>query len=102
MAEKTGNKEKETFFTYKGKPLVRNGGTIYYGDMADPYVAMLQVMDAKEFKDMSLPQKVSVQILSTDSTLRPKERVKKRTEKGTLYEAINIASIWLERMLESN
>lgn len=98
MAEKKQNQE---MLSYKGKPLVRNENTIYYGNMSDPYVAMLQIMDNKVFSDMEIPQRVSVQILSTDTDLRPKERVKKRTEKGTLYEAISIASIWLERMLET-
>lgn len=98
MAEKNA---KSKMLTYKGKPLVRNGNTIYYGDMSEPYVAMLQIMEGKEMGDLELPQKVSVQILSTDADLRPKERVKKRTEKNTLYDAINIASIWLERTLES-
>ncbi len=83
MAEKTVTTKKEQALTFKGKPLVRNGNTIYYGFMSDPYVAMLQ-------------------ILSTDADLRPKERIKKRTEKNSLYDAINIASIWLERTLESN
>jgi len=97
MAEKT---KKEETLLYKGKPLVRSGNTIYYGDMRDPYVAMLQIFDAKEFSDLQLPQRVSVQILSTDATLRPKERIKKKTDKASLYDAMNIASIWLERMLE--
>lgn len=97
MAEK---RQKEKMLTYKGKPLVRSGNTIYFGDMADPYVAMLQILDSKAFGDTELPQKVSIQILSTDSELRPKERVKKRSEKATLYEAMRIASIWLERMLD--
>ena len=93
--------DKTNMLSYKGRPMVRNGNTIYYGDMSEPYVAMLQIMDNKKFADMELPQRVSVQILSTDADLRPKERVKKRTEKNTLYEAINIASIWLERTLET-
>mgnify|MGYP007113478778 CR=1 FL=1 len=38
---------KDTFLTYKGKPLVRCGKTIYYGDMADPFVACLQVQSDK-------------------------------------------------------
>lgn len=94
--------KKDKSLLYKGKPLVRSGNTIYYGYMNEPYVAMLQIMDSKPFSDsLELPQKVSVQILSTDADLRPKERVKKRTEKNTLYDAINIASIWLERTLEN-
>ena len=38
MAEK-----KNDFLTYKGRPLVRNGNTIYYGNMTDDYVIMLQI-----------------------------------------------------------
>ena len=92
MAEK-----KEQVLYYKGKPLVRSGDTIYMGDMSDDYVAMIQIMEKGEFADMKLPKRVSVQILSTDDTLRPKERIKKKTDKDNLYDAINIAYIWLER-----
>jgi hypothetical protein len=91
----------EKTLTYKGKPLVRNENTIYYGDMSESYVAMLQILETKDFKDLPMPQKVSVQILSTDPDLRPKEKIKKKTEKANLYEALNIAQIWLERILGS-
>jgi len=90
--------KKEEMLTYRGHPLVRSGNTIYLGDERGDYVAMLQILENKDFSDMQLPQRVSVQILSTDETLRPKERIKKKTEKDNLYDAINIASIWLERM----
>ena len=85
---------------YKGKPLVRSGNTIYYGDMADDYVAMLMVAENTDFKDMKLPSKVTVQVISTDPEENPKDRIKKRTDKGNLYDALNIATIWLERMAE--
>jgi len=94
----------EKGLTYKDKPLVRNKSTIYYGNMSDDYVAMLQILETRdfsnEFPDMKMPLKVSVQILSTDAEMRPKDRVKKRTEKASLYDALKIASIWLERILE--
>lgn len=74
--------KKQKMVLYKGRPLVRSGNTIYYGDMADEYVAMLQVLDSADFEDIKLPRKVSVQVLSTDAELRPKDRVKKKTEKN--------------------
>ena len=37
--------EKE-FLTYKGRPLVRKGNEIYYGDMSEKYVILLQIMSA--------------------------------------------------------
>lgn len=93
--------KKNEILMYKGKPLMRNGSTIYYGNMSEPFVAMLQITENKPFSDMQMPQKVLVQILSTDPELRPKNRIKKKTEKGTLYDALKIASIWLERILEN-
>lgn len=94
----------EKMLTYKGKPLVRSGNTIYYGNMSDDYVAMLQILETGAFSEAfagtKIPQKVSVQILSTDAEMRPKERIKKKTEKASLYEALKIATIWLERILE--
>jgi len=86
--------------TYKGKPLVRDGNTIYYGDMADEYVAMLMIAESTDFSDMKLPSRVSVQVVSTDQELNPKDRIIKKTEKNNLYDALNIATIWLERTLE--
>ena len=89
--------------TYKFIPLVRSGNTIYYGDMGDKYVAMLQILSETPFKDgVSLPNRVSVQIWSTDEELRPRDRVVKKTEKANLYDAMNIASIWLERQLKES
>ncbi len=72
--------------------------------MSDDYVAMLQILEigefSPEFPDVKMPRRISVQILSTDAEMRPKERVKKKTEKENLYEALKIATIWLERILE--
>jgi hypothetical protein len=85
---------------YKGKPLVRSGNTIYYGSMADRYVTLLQVLSTNEFHGIQMASKVSVQLLSTDPNHGPKERIVKKTEKNGLYNALNIANIWLMRYLE--
>ena len=95
-----GKDTTKKMLTYRGRPLVRSGNTIYYGDMADEFVAMLQILDAGDFEGLEISKKVAVQILSTNAELRLKERIKKRTEKNNLYDALKIASIWLERMLE--
>ena len=79
-----GNETTKKMLTYRGKPLVRSGNTIYYGDMADEFVAMLQILDTGKFEGLELSKKVAVQILSTNPELRLKERIKKRTEKNNL------------------
>lgn len=93
------NTEKK-FLEYKGRPLVRNGNIIYYGKMSDPYVIVLQIMGTKEFKGIELADRVLIQLVSTDESLRPKDRILKKSEKKGLYNAMDIGTIWLERALE--
>ena len=92
--------EKE-FLTYKGRPLVRKGNEIYYGDMSEKYVILLQIMSTKKDGDMEIADKVLIQLLNTDSDLRPKERIVKKSEKFGLYNAMDIGTIWLERALNN-
>ncbi len=94
--------KKQTLPTFKGKPLVRSGNVLYYGDPSEKYIAMMQVLTNKSLKDVTLSDRVSVQILSTDETLHTSQRVLKRTEKDGLYKALTIATIWLERALSNN
>ena len=88
------------FLTYKGKPLVRMGNTLYYGNMYDPYVVMLQILSTKQVIEMDVAEKVQVQLMSTDPDLRMKDRIIKKSEKNGLYSAMDIGAIWLERTLE--
>lgn len=85
------------FPMYRGKVLVRSGNTVYYGNPTDPFVAMLQVITNHDFEGVKISDKVSVQIISTDESLKMTERVIKRTEKQGIYNALTIASIWLDR-----
>lgn len=91
-------KTKENSFPlFRGKALVRSGNTVYYGNPSDPFVAMLQIVSTHEFKKQKISDKVLVQIISTDESLPMTERLVKRTEKNGLYNALAIASIWLDR-----
>ena len=84
---------------YRGHPLRRVENLIYYGSMADKYVVMLQVLDTEPLKDIQLAKKVSIQLQLTDASLRSRDRVVRSTEKGSMAEAMEFASIWLERAL---
>lgn len=91
--------QKSPFFTYKDIPLVRNGDTIYYGNMSDKYVIMLQILSKKTVGELEIADKVSVQLLLTDPTVRAKDRIAKKSEKHGLYNAMDIGAIWLKRAL---
>lgn len=93
-------KKESKFLEYRGKPLVRCGNTIYYGNMNDPYVIMLQITSTKTFNDMEIADRVLIQLLNTDPDCRPRDRIVKKSEKKGLYNAMDIGTIWLERALE--
>ena len=84
---------------YKGHPLRRVDNLIYYGTMAEKYIIMMQVLDTEPLKDISLAKRVSIQLQLTDASLRSRDRVVRSTEKSSLNEAMEFASIWLERAL---
>lgn len=86
---------------YKGRPLRRKENLIYFGSMSDKYIIMLQVLESKKVKDMDVATKVAVQLQLTDPDLKSRDRVVKRTEKESLYAAMDVASVWLERALQS-
>lgn len=93
---------KEKFLMYKGKPLVRCGNTIYYGNSYDPFVILINVVSTKKVGDLDVADRVSIQLLNTDPNVRPRERIVKKSEKKGLYAAMDIGAIWLERALSGD
>ncbi len=91
--------DKNIPLEYKGHPLRRKDNLIYYGSMADKYIIMMQVMDNKKVNDLDVATKVSVQLQLTDPDLKSRDRVVKKTEKDSLYAAMDVAAVWLERSL---
>ncbi len=91
--------DSKEFLTYKGKPLVRNGNTVYYGDMSEKYVIMIQIMSTKKEGELEMADKLLVQLLDTNSDLRPRERIIKKSEKTSFYDAMDVGHAWLERAL---
>lgn len=85
--------------SYKGHPLRRKDSLIYYGSMAEKYIIMLQVLDQKKEQDLDLATRVSVQLQLTDPDLKSRDRVVKKTEKDSLYAAMDVAAVWLDRAL---
>ena len=83
------------YLEYKGKPLVREGNTICYGDMNEKCFLVLEIMSYKEVNGHSLPDKILIQIIdSKDST-----KILKQGDKNGLHDAFSIGLVGLERAL---
>jgi len=91
--------KKNDFPTYRGKPLVRSGDTIYYGNMSDKYVIKIDIKSKKKHEDLEIADKCTVQLMLTDPEIRTRKQIVKTSEKTGLYLALDIADAWLTRAL---
>lgn len=86
---------------YKGHPLQRKDNIIYYGSFTDKYIIMLQILDTKKVQDFDVATRVSIQLQLTDPSIKSRDRIVKKSEKDSLYAAVDVAAVWLERALSS-
>jgi hypothetical protein len=88
----------ENFITYKEKPIVRSKNEIYYGDMAEAFVIKFTILSENANGD---PDKIKVELLKSDTSLSDKDRLVKDTTKSSMFEALDVGFIWLERALKA-
>lgn len=88
------------FLTYKGKPLVRKGNEIYYGDMSDKSVVLFEILSSEKQGKLDIANKVSVKLLNSNTDLEMSKRIKKESVKDNLFDAIDLGFTWLERDLK--
>ena len=81
------------FLTYKGRPLVRKGNTVYYGNMSECHIVRLTILSSEN----DIADAIKIELMLSDTGLNEKDRVKKTSEKHGFYEALDLASVWLDR-----
>ncbi|MBQ6937464.1 MAG: hypothetical protein IJN36_02975 [Clostridia bacterium] len=91
--------ETKDIFTYKGKPMVRRGDTIYYGDLNEKYIIIFTIKSKKKVGDLEVADSVTIDLCTNRGA--GKEKVIKKANRESLYEAIDIAEFWLEDAIEN-
>lgn len=90
---------KNKLLEYKDRPLMRHGDTIYYGSMSDSRIIMMQILESEDVNGLPVAKRVVVQLQQTNPNIHGRERIVKKIEKNSLWSAMDIASIWLNRAL---
>ena len=88
-ANGVGNNE---FLEYKGKPLVRQGEELFYGDMSEKFYIYMMIMTEKESANGTVPDKIMVQLIDSKTKLPSNQKVV-----SGFKEAFEFADAWLER-----
>ena len=80
------------YLEYKGKPLVRHGDDIYYGDLSDKYYVYMMIMSEKKSPkgDFDVPGTIMVQLLDSKTKKPEKQKIT-----NGLAEAFEFAEAWL-------
>ena len=96
MANEELNLVSGKYLEYKGKPLVREGDTICYGDMSEKCILILEIMSYKETDGKKLPDKIMIQIIDSKD---PNKIIRQGSYSG-LHDAFSMGEIWLEQALQ--
>lgn len=91
--------KKKKLLTYKGKPLIRCGDRIFYGNLTDKYILVLDILETKDVKDVKAATKVKIQLMDNTGELG-EGQVYRKTERENLYKAIDIGEWWLQDALQ--
>lgn len=86
-----------SFLMYKGFPLVRKNKDIYYGNMSDEFVANIRIVSTHKENELDVADKVKVTLMRTAKDIDAKDMIVKSSDRNSLYEALDVANIWLTR-----
>lgn len=96
--KKKAAKDEQQVLTYNGKPLVRCGNEIYYGNPDDKYVVIFRLEDREPLEDIEIAKRVIIELKTNEGK---KSQLIRQAERDGLYKALDIGMFWLEQALEN-
>ena len=91
MLNTSGVGENE-FLEYKGKPLVRQGDEIFYGDLSDKFYIYMMIMSEKDTENGSVPERIMIQLVESSTKIPKNQKIV-----VVFKEAFEFADAWLWR-----
>ena len=92
--------KKKKILTYKGKPLLKCGERIYYGNLEDKLILALDVVESEKNKDIQSSKKIKIQLMDNTGDLGAGQ-VYRKAEREHLYKARDIGEWWLQDALQT-
>lgn len=96
MAEDNRPLVEGKYLEYLGKPLVREGNTICYGDMSEKCILVLEIFSYKEVGGEQVPKDVLIQVIDS----KDPNKIIKQGKKEGLHDAFSMGLVWLEMALK--
>ena len=84
------------YLEYLGKPLVREGDTICYGDMNEKCILIMEILSYKDKDNQKLPDKIMIQIIDS----KDPNRIIRQGSYSGLHDAFGMGLSWLDQALQ--
>ncbi len=91
--------KKKKVLTYNGKPLIRDGNRIYYGDLGEDLILVLDILESEKSGDLDVSKKILVQVMDNTGELG-KGQVYRKATRDNIYKALDIGEWWLQDALK--
>ena len=88
---------ENNYLCYKGRPLVRSGNEMYFGNMSDKYIILIRELATKKVNHVDVGTKFEIQLLFTDPDIKGRGKIKDTSTKGSFSDALELAEAWLNR-----
>ena len=93
-------KKAKECLLYEGKPLLRDGNVLYYGDFNENFITRFTITETKKIQGLEVASKVNIELLEKHGDDIKSARLTKKAERDSLYAALDIGVYWLEDILE--
>ena len=91
--------KKKKILTYNGKPILRCGNRIYYGNLDDKLILVLDITESEKINDLEASKSILVQVMDNTGELG-KGQVFRKATRDNLYKALDIGEWWLKDALK--
>ncbi len=92
--------KKKKVLQYNGKPLNRVGDRLYYGNLEDKYILVLDILEKEKSGEIENITKVKMSLMDNTGELG-NGQVYRKSEKENLYKALDIGEWWLQDALQN-
>ena len=90
--------KKKKILKYNGKPLIRVGDRLYYGNLEDKLILVLDIVDKKEISGVEAASKVKISLMDNTGAIG-KGQVFRKAERDDIRKALDIGEWWLQDAL---
>lgn len=88
---------ENNYLTYKGRPLVRCGNEMYFGNMSDKFIIFIRELATKKVNDVDIGTKFVIELRFTDPDIKGQGKIVKSIERASFADSLELAEAWLNR-----